>query len=285
MKMRKRRFKDRFDARFCDDVNGMNQIAIDLKPRRSLGELYINQVYDVTNLVKYIEEHKKNNNSEYKLTYFHAFTTAIAKTIYNRPLLNRFVQNRHVYEHNDVVLSYVMKINFDDKSEEVMTMLPVLENDNIFSISKKTTDKVKLVREKGDTGTGANDAIQVLSKLPNLIRIPIVSIFKFMDRHGILPASLVKDNLYYSSMIISNIGTFHCNGIYHNVTDFGTCSGLITIGEVKKVGTKYVCEFGVTIDERIGDGFYFIKSLQLLQYILDNPKLLEGSANEKIEIK
>ena len=48
---------------------------------------------------------------------------------------------------------------------------------------------------------------------------------------------------------------------------------------------RKLCEFGVNLDERIGDGFYFLKSIQLLQYIFDNPKLLEGAANEKIEIK
>ena len=42
-------------------------------------------------------------------------------------------------------------------------------------------------------------------------------------------------------------------------------------------------EFGANFDERASDGFYLIKSLKLLQYIFDNPTLLEGAANEKIE--
>ena len=39
------------------------------------------------------------------------------------------------------------------------------------------------------------------------------------------------------------------------------------------------------IVERIADGFYMIKSIQLLEYILDNPKLLEDDCNAKVEIK
>lgn len=287
----KKSFRDRKDAKYCSDIGGMTQILIDLKPRRSLGELSINQEFDVTNLVEYL--HILNEQREEKVTYFHAFATAIGKILYSRPLLNRFIANRHMYEHNDVVLSYVMKIKFEDTSKEIMAMLPILTNDNLFSISKKTIDKVKSVREKGDEGEGANSAIEVLGKLPNIVRVPVVGLFKMFDRHGWLPSSLIKDNLYYSSMIISDVGTFKCGGIYHNVTDFGTCSGIITIGEIKekkekvnnKTITKYVCEFGVTIDERIADGFYFIKSLHLLQYIFDNPELLEGDANEKIKLK
>jgi hypothetical protein len=50
------------------------------------------------------------------------------------------------------------------------------------------------------------------------------------------------------------------------------------MGEVKleevinKKGKKEVrsiCEFGINFDERIADGYYFAKSVQLLQYILN----------------
>lgn len=289
----KRDFGDRFDARLCKDISGMSQICIDLKPKRSLSELFINQKMDVTNLVEYINKHKEKVLEEDKITYFHAFMTAVAKTIYNRPLLNRFVANRHVYEHNNISISFVMKIEFNDKSEEVMVIMPIENEDNIFTISKKISTKVNRVRTKGDTGTGANSAIQVLGKMPNIIRIPIIGMFKLFDKFGWLPKSLIEDNIYYSSMLVSNIGTLKCGGIYHNVTDFGTCSGIITMGEIKeeivKINNKnekrYYCEFGVTIDERIADGFYMIKSLHLIEHLLSNPELLEERADEKIEVK
>ena len=292
MSKNKRNFGDRYDARLCKDITGMGQICIDLKPKRSLSELFINQKMDVTNLVEYINKHKEQNTEENKLTYFHAFMTAIGKTIYNRPLLNRFVANRHVYEHNNVSISFVMKIEFNDKSEEIMVIMPIEKDDNIFTIGKKVSDKVNRVRTKGDTGTGANSAIQILGKMPNIIRIPIIGMFKLFDEFGWLPKSLIEDNIYYSSMIVSNIGVLKCGGIYHNVTDFGTCSGLITMGEIKeeivKVNNKnekrYFCEFGVTIDERIADGFYMIKSLHLIEHLFKNPELLEERADEKVEI-
>ena len=284
MSEKKRLFIDRKNATRCNDVTGLNQILIDLKPKRSLSELYINQKFDVTNLVKYVEGKK---SEDLKITYFHAFTTAVGKLLYLRPLLNRFVSNRRVYEHDDVTVSFVMKIDFEDKSQEVMVILPILSNDNIYTISEKISNKVNSVRSHKDMGCGANNAIQVLGKLPNIVRVPLVGAFKFLDNKGLLPSSLVQDNIYYSSMIVSNIGTLKCDGIYHNVTDFGTCSGLITMGEIKKNiingEEKYFCEFGVTIDERIADGFYFIKCLKLLQNIFDNPNVLEENVDEKVE--
>ena len=186
----KRRFGDRKDARRVRDIKGMNQICIDLKPTRYMSELYLNEKVDVTNLVKYIKEEKEKGN---KITYFHAFSLAIGKTIYNRPLLNRFVANRHIYEHNDVSISFVMKIDFTDKSEELMVVMPVEEKDNIFSWSEKIGNKVNSIREKKDSGTGANDIIQIVGKMPNPIRIPIVGFLKWLDKIGKLPSSIIED--------------------------------------------------------------------------------------------
>ena len=43
-----------------------------------------------------------------------------------------------------------------------------------------------------------------------------------------------------------------------------------------------MCEFGITLDERIADGVYFAKCINLMQYIFDNPSLLEDDIDAKI---
>ena len=280
----------RKDARRIKNLGGMEQILLDLKPDRCDSDVFINQKMDVTELVKYVDKLKKSGSD---VTYFHTFVTAIGKTLYNRPKLNRFIANRHVYEHNDIVISFVAKVSFDDKSEEVMIMVPIDENDALDSIGIKIKDRVNGFRNRKIKKEGANSAIDVLGKLPNIIRVPIVGLLKWCDKNGFLPSSLVSDNLYYSSMIVSNLGSIKCGAIYHNITNFGTCSSLVTMGEIKDVEViingkkeiRKICEFGMNFDERIADGYYFAKSAKMLQYIFDNPKLLEESASTKIEMK
>ena len=191
-------------------------------------------------------------------------------------------------------ISFVAKVSFEDKAEEIMVMVPIEKNDNIETISKKVTEKVNSMRKGTVKKEGANDAIDTLGKLPNIIRVPLVGILKWMDKKGILPASLVKDNLYYSSMIVSNLGSIKCGAIYHNITNFGHCSSLATMGEIKKIEIindegkkeiKDICEFGINFDERVGDGYYFAKSVKLLQYLFDNPKLLEEDASKEVNME
>lgn len=282
-------------GRRVKDITGMMQLNCDIRPTRQESYLFANQKYDVTNLMEYLEKKKKKGEH---ITFFQAFVTALGKTFYNRPVLNRFVKNRHIYEHTDISFAFVAKVSFNDKSEEMMILTKIEPDDNIETISKKINEKVHKVRdgenkEVGSDKKGANNAIDVLAKLPNIVRVPVVGFFKWMDKKGILPDFLADDNIYYSSLILSNLGTFHFGAIHHNINEFGISSGLATIGEIKEEevivdGKKKVrkfCDFGANFDERATDGFYLIKSLQLLQYILDNPKLLEGPANEKIEIK
>lgn len=284
-------FKKYGGAKRVQDMSGMNQILLDLKPKRSVSDVFINQEMDLTELVKYVESKKSHGEN---ITYFHAFLAAIGKTIYNRPRLNYFVANRHLYEHDQIVISFVAKISFDDKSEEMMVMIPIEEKDDVYSISKKVTCKLDDFRKESKNQikkAGANSAIDTLGKMPNFIRVPIIGLFKWTDKKGWLPSSLVEDNLYYSSVIVSNLGSIDCGAIFHNLADFGNASSLITMGKIEeaektidgKKTKRKICDWGMNFDERIADGYYFVKTAKVLQYILDNPSLLEEPAGTKID--
>jgi len=270
-------------------IGGMTQLCIDLKPRRCDADVFINTPIDVTNLVDYIDERKKKGD---KITHFHAFLLAFAKTIYNRPKLNRYVKNRHMYEHTNVTISFVAKVEFNDESEEVMIIIEIKPDDNIDTISKKIKDQIDNLRSKKFEKKGANSALDFLGKLPNIIRVPLVGILKWTDEKGILPMSLQKDDLYFASAIVTDIGSLKSDSIYHNNTNFGTASSITSIGEIKeqvkvlngKTKIYKAANFGINFDERIADGFYFIKAFKILEYIINNPKLLEDRADEKIVI-
>lgn len=282
-------FGDRKDAVRVRNVDGMHMIMCDIKPLRADSDVYINQKIDVTELVKYIEEKKKSDND---LTYFHAFSTAIAKVFYNRPLLNRFVLNKNFYDRKEVSLSFVAKVEFSDDAPEYLNVIRVNENDTLNDIKEKISGTVKKVRS--DSKNGTDDAVNVVGKLPRFLRVFVMWLLKKLDNHGLIPYSLIENDIYHSSIILSNLGSIDCGAIYHNLTDFGTNSILMTIGKIHKeqvvmfdgtVQIRDICEFGVNVDERIADGVYFAKSIKLFEYILQNPELLEIKASEKIERK
>lgn len=260
-------------------ISGFEKIWNCLKSKRSENEVYILKEIDVTNLKKYYDSKKIENE---KLTYFHLFSTAISKIIYNKPLLNRFVINGNKYSRNEVTLSFVAKTDFTDEAKELLTVMKIKEDDNLETISHKIINDVKKVRN--NQGNNTDNFIDKFSHMPKIIIKLAIKIFCFLDNHDMLPKSLTNGSIYHSTVLLSNLGSIHCTGIYHNLTNFGTNSLVITIGEIKKVDTRYVCEFGMTIDERIADGVYFAKCINLLEYVLNNPSLLEDKVNDKINI-
>jgi len=275
-------FGDRRDGKKVRDIHGMQNLLIDFVPRRCDSYVYMNVDIDVTNFVKYMDKMKK----EYKdLTYFHGLVTIMAKAVYSKPYLNRFIANRTMYMHNDVKLASSIKEEFEDGSVECLMCIDVKKDDTLLDISKQTAEKVNAIRRK--TGGGdVNGVVDFVGKLPKILRVPVTGFVKWLDRHGWLPKSLMDDNIYYSTAILSNLGTFKTNGIGHHLADFGTSSMVITFGVIKKSedGKKYTMNFGATLDERIADGFYFCASLKLIEYMFAHPEVMMDPAGQKVSI-
>ncbi len=269
---------NRRDGKRVKDIDAMHVLMPYIKPNRCDSDVFINQKLDVTELVKYYEEMKLKDND---LTYFHLFITLIAKTIYNRPLLNRFIVNKKYYDRNDVLIAFTAKVNYEDTSKEILKVIKIDPEDNLFSIKEKTLKAVSDVRNAKEEGT--NSIMNIIGKLPSFLISLVVKVVKYMDRHDLLPKSLINDNLYYSTCIVSNLGSIKSSAIYHNLTDFGTSSILATFGEIREENGRKYAEAGINIDERIADGVYFVKSVKLMQDILNNPKCLEGNVNDKIK--
>ena len=277
-----KRFRDRKDG-IRVRISGFDKFLYLLKPRRSEAEVYISKKIDVSDLVKYMEKKKKDNE---EITYFHLFSTAVAKLVYNKPYLNRFIMGSNKYERNEVTLSFVAKTKFEDDAKELLKVIKIEDDDNVDTISKKIFGSVRKIRSNEISHT--DDFVNSLGKLPGMVMSIIVWFVKKLDRFDLLPKSLTENSIYHSSVLISNLGSIHCDGIYHNLTNFGTNSILLTIGEIKeeacvidgKIDKRYICDFGITLDERIADGVYFAKSLNLLEYILNNPSMLEDRASD-----
>ena len=263
---------NRRDGIKVKDLDGMHSLMLEIMPKRCDSDVYISAKIDVTNLVDYVNKLKKKEEYEH-LTYFHTFCIAIGKLIYNRPLLNRFIINKTFYDRKYISLGFVAKKEFTDHSEEVFTSVRINKDDNLKTISDKTSGKVTNIRNNKTNNT--DDLIDKVGHMPKFIRYIVMKIFKFMDNHDLLPESLTENLIYYQSALLSNLGSINCDSIYHHLTDFGTNEALITFGRIKdepkvidgKIEIRKMLDIGITIDERIADGFYFAKSLKLLEYI------------------
>lgn len=243
--------------------DAMNMITIDI-PLRPMRD-YLNKI-------------RKEGKKASRLSLILA---AYLRTAAEFPELNRFVVNKRFYARNEFAVGMVV-LKAGDRSHGIMSKFYFDMDDTLFEVS----DKVDAYIEKNrnvESNNKTERLIQILMGLPGLVRMG-VPIFKWMDKHGFLPKSIIDASPFHISLAISNLASIKTNHIYHHCYDFGTTSVFITIGnsrEVPKtVNGEIVLEtcmpMGIVMDERICSGGYFALAFKRFRSYLENPSLLES---------
>ena len=288
----KRKWGDRKDGRLLNESRGLQCIMPHLMNNRTDAEVFLSDRFDVTELLKFMDEKNKEIEAaggDYKITMFHCIVAGVTKMIMERPMLNRFVQGRRIYERNNISLSFVAKRRFTDHAEEALMVLVPKEDDTINEIAKKIVGDVRETRKSEVANGGIDGLMTTLSKLPMPILAFIVWVIKVLDFWGHNLDAITEGDPNYTTVLLSNLGSIKCPAVYHHLNNYGTNSIMITIGTIHKEelimpdGSKQirdVVDFGATLDERIGDGFYFARSLKLIKHIFANPQLLDRPLNE-----
>lgn len=286
----KKKRGDRKDGVWLRDMDGFHAIMPYLMPQRCESEVYIEETIDVTEMMKYIERRNEEGELPYKLTPFHVLVTAVAKLIYHRPKLNIFISGKRFYQRNKMTLAFVVKRKFEDNAEESLLIMEVDGDTTLDMVSRKIVGDAEQVRRSG--GNDINDLLDRLAKLPRWVMRLAMCGFRFLDFHGWMPESICRGDSNYATVLLSNLGSIKCNAAYHHLNNYGTNSLVVTIGKIHKeqvmdgngsVRERDVVTLGATADERIADGFYFAKSLRLLEQILASPQSLEKHVRTAID--
>ena len=287
---KKRKFGDRWDGELLRNIDSMHFIMPFIFPNRCDNEAFVSERIDLTKLDAYLEK-KNSDNPEYKYNLFQAIVTAILKTVSLRPKMNRFIKNNNLYQRNSVSASFIVKKQFTDSSEEGLAFIhskPEYTIDDVHSeIYRQVTDC-----RKGENKDKTSEVMDLLVKIPRFISKAIVRLLCFLERHGKIPSSFVEADPYYSSVILTNLGSIKLHSGYHHLTNWGTTSVFVIVGERKNrpffdengnVTMRDSVDLGFTVDERIADGYYFSKTIKMFKDILENPELLDKPLSEEIQ--
>jgi len=125
-----------------------------------------------------------------------------------------------------------VKKQFSDKGAEALAFLHGKGEFTVEDVHEYIRSQVQECRsEKVDASTAGMD---MFNKMPRWMGKAIVRFLMFLDRHGWVPADLIATDPYYSSVVISNLGSIKLKCGYHHLTNWGTCSLFCIIGEKKR---------------------------------------------------
>ena len=289
MEKQKKRRGDRRDGRLLRELDSLHFITGILYPNRCDNEAYISLRVDLTAMNEYLAK-VNENETEFPYTMFHIVVAALIKTITLRPKLNRFIVNSNFYQRNEVSAAFVVKKQFSDKGAEALAFLHGKDEFTLKDVHEYIRSQVMECRsEKVDSST---ENMDILNKLPRWLGKTAVKFIMWLDKHGWVPKDMVATDPYYSSVVLSNLGSIKLKCGYHHLTNWGTCSLFCIIGEkaVRPVfdeqggaTMKETLDLGLTIDERLADGYYYSKSVRLLKYLLEHPQELEKPMKEEVQ--
>lgn len=290
---RKKKHGDRTDGHLVKDAAAINKIMVNIYPNRCDNEVSSTIDLDITNLTKYINDRKaKDSNCEIK--FFHCFIAALTRVLNDKRLLLRFVKRHHIYEKDEISIAFMAKRAFNEKAEEAVINYFAKKEDNVDSITRFIINEVKGARDESQIKLKeeSGKSIESLNKLPSFLFRLLAWFLRKTDKHGWTPKSAMKEDPSFSTVLLSNLGSIGFKSVYHHLNNYGTCSFMITIGQIVervtkgkngKNETKTYVDVTAIFDERIADGFYFINAMKLMQEYLNHPEVLEKTFDEEVK--
>jgi hypothetical protein len=290
MEKTKKKWGDRKDGVWLKDIPAMNRIMPALMPNRADNEAHISVDIDLRPMNAYLEKLNEGREDD-KYTFFHIVSAAIAKAFVLRPKMNRFIVNNKMYQRNDITVAFTVKKRFNDHAEEALAFFKYDPKETIFTYHEKIMKVIHSTKsyEEKDTSTGAMD---IVTKLPQWMITAIVKLVLWLDKHGWAPDFLIGSDPNHAAVFLTNLGSIGLECGYHHLVNWGTNSCFIVIGkkhmkmDYDKDGNEDLHEvipIGITLDERIADGYYYSGTVALVKELLEHPSLLEMPADEPVE--
>jgi pyruvate/2-oxoglutarate dehydrogenase complex dihydrolipoamide acyltransferase (E2) component len=256
-------------------------------PMYTVAPFIMDKRYDAMNMItidiplepmqKYINAKRKEGQN---FSHMALILAAYLRTAAEYPQLNRFIMNKRIYARTEFPVGMVV-LKSGQTDNGTMTKMYFELEDTLFDVNNKINSFVEENRQTPDANP-TEKLIKVLLNIPGLLPVG-VALFKWMDRHGLLPKAIIKASPFHASLVISNLASIRTNHIYHHCYEFGTTSVFFAMGNSREVPKRKGKEIyfekcmpiGVVMDERICSGSYFAIAFRRFKSYLADPSKLE----------
>ncbi len=280
---RPRKFGDRKDGWRVRNIDPYMNIVPVLMPGRNASCIYFSETVDATKLVEFVkrlneDEQAKQEKGIKKYTYFGVFMAALVRTLAMRPHLNRFISSGKIYQRRNIKLCFVAKKDMTEEAPETDVLAVFKRDANLDDVMRKLQGGIRAAKEGEDETT---DVLNVLFKLPTFILRGFKGLMDLLLKFDLFPKSLEKVDPMQASAFVSNLGSINLVNVpFHHLYERGTCSLFVVMGKIYPEGDRFKMNFTVTLDERVSNGFYYIRSIEFFKELLNNPEVLLESPSE-----
>jgi hypothetical protein len=247
-----------------------------------------------------------------RVTFFHLVLAACVKTLAQRPQLNRFVSGGGIYQRSAIQISFAVKKAYEDRAALTAVKVGFGPGDGLDAVVAKVNRVIRVGR--GKQLTAAEKQMNVLGRLPRRVAGAVLRCEELLDRWNLLSPEIIAADPLFTSVFVANVGSLGFEAPFHHLYERGTASLFAAIGRVQQKNTaegaqpgtrarggrpapegttasegatgpgqkakdtrhqRYGVTLRFTFDERVADGYYCARSLELFERLLRDPTRLE----------
>lgn len=242
---------------------------------RNESAVYFEQHLDLTRTLPWLAAWNQRGGP--KATLFHLVLHGLATVLHERERLNRFTVGRKTYQRKHVRLSFAAKKAMSDDAPLATVKKQFERGETFAQVVERTSGEVSGAR--AEAPSAMDRELSILLKLPGFLLAFLLGVLARAYAWGLAPRSLVDTDPLYTSAFLANLGSIKIDAAYHHLYEHGNCPLFVTIGQITQVPViddgQVVARPRLTIrysfDERVEDGLYCAKALQLLQLRVEDP--------------
>ncbi len=288
--------KTRPDGTYLAALPHFTRLLPYLMGSRTDSTIFFEQDFDVTDALQYVKQKNlSHNGGEKKLTFFQVFLCGAVRTLALRPKLNRFVSGYNYYQRNKIVFNFVAKKELSDKGEEINITIPFSPDETLSTLPAKVHAFVDRGKSgKSGEGNESDSTNAFLAKLPRWMIRLVIYVLRSLDYHNMLPASFISSMPFWASIFFTNVGSVGIDAPFHHNFNIGTCGFFIALGKIRKdkvpvdggaVELRDRVKVTFTYDDRIVDGIYCGRAIDLFRQFVENPAQLENPPELNDELR
>lgn len=266
----------RKDGELVRDVPAYRRIMPFLMRGRNESSVYFEQTIDAGPALAFIEAFNREHAD--RITFFHLLLRGIVRALAERPRLNRFVSGGRLYQRNGIWISYSAKKRLDDDAPLVV-MKRRFEASEPFDamVARMATE---LREGRSDRKSAVDKELGLILSLPVPIVSRLVGLVRTLDATNLLPHAFIAGDPMFASVFVANLGSLKMDAAFHHNYEYGNIPIFVVIGRVHDapfvrpdgtLGVRKQVVLRWTYDERIDDGLYCARSLEILKQRLESP--------------
>jgi hypothetical protein len=121
---------------------------------------------------------------------------------------------------------------------------------------------------KSDKRSSTDVELGLLFLLPTFLVKLVVRAMMALDELGFLPRAVIDADPMYASLFVANLGSIGMQSAFHHLYEYGNIPIFATIGRAE----EGVMTIRYSFDERVEDGLYCLRALELLREVLLEPQ-------------